>query len=119
MVVHRNKKQALYPVPQILVDWLDEEFGRAAHFQRVDPILHPPIISKLRKGEIPVTFEYAFRLERAQMASDAPFKAVDIMTFEQDRQLYRYATGQEAAPVVPKWVRQYPSKAKDAARAEA
>lgn len=94
-----NKPEITYTPPPVLVKWLGQEVGRAAHFSRVDPILHPPIISKIKAGRIPVTFEYACRLERAQKPSDNPFCAADIMTYEQDRELYRYLRGLDPAPV--------------------
>ena len=87
-----------YTPPPALVAWLNGGRGRAAHFQRVDAILHAPIISKMLAGRIPVTFEYACRLERAQMPSSTPFRADEIMTYEEDRQLFRYVSGQESAP---------------------
>lgn len=103
-----------YTPPAVLVAWLEAEAGRAAHFGRIDPILHPPVISKIKKGRIPVTFEYALRLERAQKPSASPFKAVDIMTYEQDRDLYRYASGQDPAPPYVPFVRKAGGRAKKA-----
>lgn len=109
-------KHNAYTPPAVLVDWLNAEPGRAAHFARVDPILHAPIISKIKAGRIPVTFEYAVRLERAQKPSSTPFKAVDIMTYQQDQQLYRYVSGQESAPPYVPHVRAKPQpRAKKAA----
>lgn len=101
-----------YTPPPVLVAWLAGEDGRAAHFARVDPILHAPVISKLKAGRIPVSFEYAFRLERAQKPSATPFKAVDIMTYQQDKELYRYVTGQEPAPAYVPLVRAKPQNRK-------
>lgn len=100
-----TQKKLTYPPPAVLVAWLDGGLGRAAHFARADPILHGPIISKIKSGRIPVTFEYACRLERAQKPSDKPFRAVDIMTFDQDRELYRFVSGQEPAPAYVPHVR--------------
>lgn len=100
-----NQQRGKYPVPEILVKWLDGGLGRAAHFQRVDPILHAPVVAKIKAGRIPVTFEYACRLERAQMPSDKPFKAVEIMTFEQDRELYDFVSGKAPAPAYVPHVR--------------
>lgn len=101
-----------YTPPAVLVAWLNAEKGRAAHFQRVDNILHAPVISKIKQGRIPVTFEMAFRLERAQMPSAQPFRAVDIMTYEQDQALYRYVSGQEPAPEYVPHVRAKPTPRK-------
>lgn len=103
-----------YTPPAVLVAWLEAETGRAAHFERVDPILHAPIISKIKAGRIPVTFETAIRLERAQKPSDNPFKAIDIMTYEQDRALYRYVSGQDPAPPYVPFVRKIGGRAKKA-----
>lgn len=110
--MNENKTQQLetYTPPAALVAWLDGGKGRAAHFARVDPILHAPVISKIKSGRIAVTFEYACRLERAQKPSDNPFKAVDIMTFEQDRDLYRYVSGQDPAPEYVPHVRAMPQQ---------
>lgn len=87
-----------YPVPQLFVEWLDGGLGRGQYFGKVDPLLPPVLISKMKAGIAPITFEYAVRLERAQKPSREPFKAIDIMTFSQDQELYRYVTGQEPAP---------------------
>lgn len=87
-----------YPITEFFVEWLESGMGRAAYFARIDPLLTAPLLSKMKTGAVPISFEYAFRLERAQKASKTPFKAVDIMTFEQDRALYRYAIGKEPAP---------------------
>jgi hypothetical protein len=98
MNAKQTQQPETYTPPAVLVAWLKDELGRAAHFERVDPILHAPIISKIKNGRIPVTFEYAIRLERAQKPSDKPFTADQIMTYEQDKELYRYISGQEPAP---------------------
>src|SRR4051812_30902137 len=87
-----------YPIPEAFNEWLESGMGRAAYFGKVDPILSAPLLSKIKSGRVPISFENAIRLERAQKVSKTPFKAVDIMTFEQDRQLYRYVSGQEPAP---------------------
>lgn len=94
----KTQQPNAYTPPAVLVAWLAEELGRAAHFERVDPILHAPMLSKIKRGRIPVTFEMAIRLERAQKPSNNPFKAVDIMSWDQDKELYRYVSGQEPAP---------------------
>lgn len=87
-----------YTCPAHFVAWLEAEEGRAAYFHKVDNRLFPPLISKFKKGEVAITFEYAVRLERAQKPSDNPIKAEELMTFLEDRQLYRYVTGQDPAP---------------------
>lgn len=87
-----------YTPPAHFVEWLDAAIGRSAYFSKVDPGLFPPIITKMKKGLIPITFEYAIRLERAQAPSDAPLKAIDLMTFQEHRELYLYVTGQAPAP---------------------
>jgi hypothetical protein len=87
-----------YTCPAHFVAWLEAEEGRAAYFQRVDPRLFPPLISKFKKGEVPITYEYACRLERAQKPSDTPLKAEELMTFLEDRQLHRYVTGLDPRP---------------------
>jgi hypothetical protein len=107
-----------YRLPQVLIDWLEQETGRAAHFARVDPLLHAPIISKIKAGRIPVTFEYACRLERAQKPSSNPFRAVDIMTWNQDKELYRFVSGQEPAPAYVPFERKKPTKAKKATQGQ-
>lgn len=94
-----------YTCPAHFIAWLEAEEGRAAYFQRVDPRLFPPLISKFKKGEVPITFEYACRLERAQKASDQPLTAESLMTFLEDRQLYRYVTGQDPRPAPVEVVR--------------
>ena len=106
-VIPSGEKNAYVP-PAVLVAWLDGGKGRAAHFQRADDILHAPIISKMRTGRIPVTFEYACRLERAQKPSDNPFTADQIMTYEEDIALYRYISGQEPKPAYVPHVRATP-----------
>jgi hypothetical protein len=87
-----------YPVPQLFAEWLEGGLGRGQYFGKIDPLLPPVLISKMKAGIAPITFEYALRLERAQKPSKEPFKAIDIMTFSQDQELYRYVTGQEPAP---------------------
>lgn len=106
-VIPAGSKDKYVPAPA-LVAWLTGEKGRAAHFQRVDPILHAPIISKILAGRIPVTFEYAVRMARAQKPSATPFTADEIMTYEEDKQLFRYVSGQEPAPVVAPHIRAKP-----------
>jgi hypothetical protein len=91
--------------PAHFVAWLEEGKGRAAYFHRVDNRLFPPLISKFKTGEVAITFEYACRLERAQMPSDNPLTAESLMTFLEDRQLYRYITGQEPRPAKVEVVR--------------
>jgi hypothetical protein len=87
-----------YTPPAHFVAWLDEALGRSAYFGKIDPGLFPPIITKMKRGLIPITLEYALRLERAQMPSDKPLKAYDLMTFQEHRDLYLYVTGQQPAP---------------------
>lgn len=106
-VIPSGDKDAYTP-PPVLVAWLNGAIGRAAHFQRVDPILHAPVISKMLHGRIPVTFEMAVRMERAQMPSTTPFKADEIMTYAEDQQLYRYVSGREPAPEYVPHVRAKP-----------
>lgn len=93
-----NKKPPRYAPPAYFIQWLKESQGRAEYFHKVDDRLVPPMISKMKKGILPITFETAVRLERAQKASDNPLKAELLMTFLEDRKLYRYVTGQDAAP---------------------
>lgn len=89
-----------YPPPAKFVAWLEADPGRAQYFSKVDPGLFPSTISKMKYGLIPITFEYAYRLERAQKPSDTPLKAGELMTFIQHQALYRYVTGQEPAPTL-------------------
>lgn len=91
------KKMTYIPPPEF-VAWLDAEKGRANYFKKIDPGLFPPIICKMKKGMIPITFEYAIRIERAQKPSDTPLRAVDLMTFQESRELYRYVTAPTPAP---------------------
>jgi hypothetical protein len=84
--------------PPHFVRWLAEEAGRAAYFSKVDPALFPSLVSKFKHGSLPITLDYAIRLERAQKASDNPLRAEDLMTFVEDRQLYRYVIGRDPAP---------------------
>jgi len=104
----RISKKAQYPVPVTFAQWLEEEWGRAAYFEKVDPHFPSPVISKLKKGIFPITFELAIRLERAQKASNNPLRAEDLMTFAEDRELYRYVTGRAAAPAQLAVVRKSP-----------
>jgi hypothetical protein len=105
MAKSTNKRKAgdhyCHVPPTYFVKWLESGIGRAAYFGKVDPLLTAPLISKIKRGRMPITFEYACRLERAQKPSDMPIRAIDLMTFEQDRALYLYITGQEAAPAPP------------------
>lgn len=87
-----------YTPPAYFINWLEQGPGRAAYFHKVDPGLFPPMISKMKAGLLPISFEIAIRLERAQKASDNPLKAEELMTFLEDRRLYRYVTGRDAAP---------------------
>ena len=93
-----ERKPGKYPVPQFFVDWLKEGVGRSAYFSRKDPALAPSVISKMKSGRIPITFEYAVRIERAQKPTKNPLKAYDLMTFKEHRELYLYVTGQAPAP---------------------
>lgn len=94
-----------YPQPAALIEWLNEEVGRGAYLSKVDPELSQPRLSKLKAGVTPITLELALRIERAQKASAKPLKAIDLMTFAEDRMLYRYVTGQDPAPEQLKIVR--------------
>lgn len=94
-----------YPQPARLIEWLNEEVGRAAYFSKVDPEITQPRLSKLKAGITPITLEIALRLERAQKASPHPLKALDLMTFAEDKMLYRYVTGMDPAPEQLKIVR--------------
>ena len=87
-----------YPQPKRLVEWLNEETGRAAYFSKADPEIIQPTLSKMKAGIVPITLADAIRLERAQKASKKPLKALELMTFEEDRKLYRYVTGMDPAP---------------------
>jgi len=102
-VIFQNVEQlhAYPPNPRFLA-WLAGETGRAAYFELVDPILNQALISKLKAGRVPITFEYAFRLERAQKPSSNPLKAIELMTFEVDQELCRYVTGEAPAPAMVK-----------------
>lgn len=102
-----------YPRPAGFIAWLEAEEGRAAYFHRVDTRLFPPLISKFKKGEVPITFEYAVRLERAQKPSANPLKAEELMTFLEDRQLYRYITGLDPAPAPVEVVRKPRKSSRD------
>ena len=93
-----TKQQPEFTPPAALVEWLEQGQGRAAYFHKVDAGLFPSMISKIKSGHLPVSFEVAIRLERAQKASDTPLKAEDLMTFLQHRALYRYVTGIDPAP---------------------
>lgn len=91
-------ERGFYPVSNQFIEWLESGMGRSAYFGKVDPLLSPPVISKIKAGRTPIDFATAIRLERAQKLSTAPFKAVDIMTFKEDQALYLYVSGQELAP---------------------
>lgn len=114
-----NIKTPQYTCPPHFVAWLEAEEGRAAYFQRVDSRLFPPLISKFKKGEVPITFEYACRLERAQKPSDTPLTAESLMTFLEDRELYRYVIGVDPRPAEVKVVRSRSSTRKHMTIAEA
>lgn len=77
-----------YPQNPVFSSWLNVR-GRGDKFRRVDPLLVPPLVSKLKYGVNPISVEYAMRLELAQTPSDKPFKAEDICTFQQDIDLIR------------------------------
>lgn len=95
-----NQRKTLTPYtpPPVLLKFLNGGLGRAAYFSKVDPGLFPAIISKMKAGVLPISFEFAIRMERAQQPSDTPFTADQIMTFEEHQALYRYVTGQEPRP---------------------
>lgn len=113
-------KTPQYIPPAHFVAWLEADVGRAAYFSKVDPGLFPPIISKMKAGTVPITFEYACRLVRAQKPSDSPLTAEALMTFKEHRQLYRFVTGQDAPPPPVEVVRQPRARArKDLTKAEA
>lgn len=99
-----------FVLPHGFIAWLEEDSGRAAYFSKVDPGLYQATISKMKNGIIPITFEYAIRLERAQKASPNPLKAEQLMTFLEHRELYRYVTGQEPAPAQLEIVRKKPER---------
>lgn len=80
------------------VAWLNADVGRAQYFGRVDPLLVPPLISKIKAGAVACRFETALRIERAQKPSDTPLRAEDLLTFEEDLALLRFVRGLEAAP---------------------
>jgi hypothetical protein len=101
-----------YPRPAYFIAWLEAEEGRAAYFHKVDNRLFPPLISKFKKGEAAITFEYAYRLERAQKPSDNPLKAELLMTFLEDRQLHRYVTGLDPAPAAVEVIRKQRTSAR-------
>jgi len=90
--------KAPYTAPAHFVAWLDAEKGRGAYFEKIDRGLFAPLITKLKTGWLPITFELAVRLERAQKPSDQPLRALDLMTFLEHRDLYLYVTGQQPAP---------------------
>lgn len=90
-----EERQALakYPVHPYFAEWLRSGVGRNAFFSRSDPALVPAIISKMMYGRMPISFEFAIRIERAQKPSKAgeePLKAYDLMTFKEDRELYQW-----------------------------
>lgn len=93
-----NSPTTKFPINKKFVEWLDADAGRAQYFSKVDPVLVPPMISKLKAGRMPVRFEIALRLERAQKPSDSPLKAEDLLTFKQDLELLRYVRGIDPAP---------------------
>jgi hypothetical protein len=98
---NRMKSNSLPPPhvpPAHFVAWLEAEPGRSAYFGKVDDGLYPPLITKMKQGRLPITFEYAVRLERAQKPSDNPLRAEDLMTYVEHRELYRYVTGRDPAP---------------------
>jgi hypothetical protein len=103
-----------YVPPAHFVAWLDEEPGRAAYFSKVDPGLFPPLISKMKAGLIPITMEYAVRLERAQKPSANRLEAESLMTFLESRQWYRYAIGKDAPPPPVEVIRQPRTSARKA-----
>lgn len=78
------------PVSDVLVKFLDGKRGAAHHFADNDDGLVPAVISKMKHGRLPITFEHAVRLERAQPASDKPFKAEEICSYAEDRSLIEF-----------------------------
>lgn len=115
----KNAKTQPHVPPAHFVAWLEAEEGRAAYFHRVDNILFPPLITKMKKGEVPITFENAIRLERAQKPSDTPLTAESLMTFEEDRQLLRYITGREPRPPLVEVVKKPRQRTSQKSTAEA
>ncbi len=87
-----------YPLNQKFNDWLNDLPGRAQYFQKIDPFLTAPMISKIKYGAIPITLETAVRIERAQKPSARPLKAEDLVTFSEDRELVLYMRGQVPPP---------------------
>ena len=84
--------------PEYFRNWLEGGLGRAEYFHKVDEGLFPSLISKMKNGHTPITFEYACRLERAQKASATPLKAELLMTYQEHRDLFRFIMGMEPAP---------------------
>lgn len=86
-----------YPVSSAFVAWLSSapnaggiRNGRAAVFATKDVALTPSVISKLKHGNLPITFEHAARLERAQADSDEPLFAEDLCTYAEDANLVKF-----------------------------
>lgn len=90
MTAEKKDKRDPYPVSSIFIDWLDGKMGRANRFHLKDKALVPAVISKFKHGVLPITFEHAVRLERAQPESDKPLLAQDLCTYKQDRELVHY-----------------------------
>lgn len=109
---HVTDETRRYIPPAHFVSWLEEEPGRASYFSKVDPGLVPTLISKMKAGVIPITLEYAVRLERAQKPSDNPLQAESLMTFLESRAWYRYAIGKDPAPAPVQAIRRRRSSAR-------
>lgn len=90
-------QKGMYPVSSAFVAWLASASstgkarnGRAAVFVTKDAALTPSVISKLKHGNLPITFEHAARLERAQADSDEPLFAEDLCTYAEDASLVKF-----------------------------
>lgn len=96
-VSKKVKQKGKFPVSSAFVAWLASappaggvRNGRAAVFATRDPALTPSVISKLKHGALPITFEHAVRLERAQAATDEPLFAEDLCTYAEDAKLVKF-----------------------------
>lgn len=91
----RMAARATHKCPERFIEFLDSGKGLGQHFHLMDPTLTPAHISKFRHGILPISFEFAVRLEKAQKHTVNPFKAEDIVTDPADVALIKFLRGEE------------------------
>lgn len=85
-----TKSEPKYPPSERFASWLNAGRGRAEYFSKADPVLVPTTISKMKNGVVPISFELACRIERAQKPTDDPLRAEEIASYIEDRTLIAF-----------------------------